>query len=1025
MRRIAIVVSVLLLTLTGCAAQEAAPFELAAGENLLANGNLETDADGNGVPDGWSWAEGGFGKLGEVDWTTEGALEGEVSVHYVKTDPQRWYPQVWYQGADIKPGWQYQLSAVVRSDAEFVFRHTLNGEMGGKMHRPMPAQPEATRVGFEFESPPGSDRVSIGFQMTENAGEMLVDDVRLIPLGPSLTAMLTPAAPNDIHNLEELAARRVFKPFDLIAGEDGVYPSERVVFRDSSTGAITARMTHNPHYNRHIYSNQWIWNYDGSLLSLNTRRDPSGWYVMDADGGNIRYLTDQMPFWHRTDPDVMFYRDTSESAIKRHNVRTGEVETVWTVPEDLGGLGYTIWPMHPDGKKFFVIVGNQTRKVDGNWGYMMNVDGTDVVRIDFPHTTHQVWFTKQPDYTLSYNYEKNAPGEYIDASFLVDADGTNHRKVRDQHMSHRGYAPSGEQVVFHGSGGVRLMDTEGENERLLAPGPGGHTSWQVDDEWLLATQRNSIQRIWTDDGHKTMISAPNTQLYYYNYPCEAHLESSPDGTKVGYASSMLGDIDLYQVVMKLPDPPRNVQAEADAQRIRLTWEAPEHSREVAGYNVYASDVSGERYAVVNAEPIEDTQFECGPAEGLFFVVTAVEHSDLEGRPSAEASIADDLQPRLIWLEAEDADLQAPFEPVFSMDCAAMYCAVSVGHQEATGTLSARVPVAGTYALWARVRSVADAALEISANGRGVGEIALSEGEWRWRRVMAGDAPASVELGAGEAQIAFGADTGGVMVDQLLLTNDAGYEPEGAPTWLRTLPAEMPRVTGLQAEALSPYVVRLSWEPVFAMNFSHYNVYAASEGEPRGQEHLIASPREPMRFDWGLQAGTEYRYSVTVVDRQGNEGEPVTVRATTPQIARVFEEIEVSAALAEAPLSVDFTLPRDDIYLAWVRIASRDEKRGNVHVSLDGERIMGGAYIPWEFVTRGHGGPIRDTRLWVPLQMRAALPREMREIAAGQHALGVEAAADIDAVIDRVVITNDLGWRPRGISSFLKAEEEGA
>ncbi len=1022
MRRIAVVLAAIILALGGCLAQQQ-PFELAEGENLLENGHLATDADGDGVPDGWAWAEGKFGKLGEVEWTTEGALEGDVSVHYVKTDPQKWYPQVWYEGADIKPGWQYQLSAIVHSDARFVFRHTLNGEMGGKQHRPMPAQPEPTRVGFTFDSPLGTDHVRIGFQMSGNAGEMRIDDVRLIALGPSLEAMMLPEAPDDIHNLEELATRRIFKPFELIAGEDGVYPSERVIFRDSSTGAITAKMTHNPYYNRHIYSNQWIWNWDGSLLSLRTRRVPDGWYLMGADGGNIRYMTNQMPFWHRGDPDVMFYRDTSEMSIKRHNVRTGEVETVWTVPEDLGGLGYSIWPMHPDGQKFFVTVGNQTKRVDGNWGYMMNVDGTDVVRIDFPHTTHQVWFTKAPEYTISYNYERRAPGDYIDASFLVDGDGTNHRKVRDRHMSHRGYSPSGERVAFHGGGGVRVMGIEGDNERLLAPGPGGHLSWQVDDEWLVATQRNAIQRIWTDNGHKTMINAPNTQLYYYNYPCEAHLESSPDGTKIGYASCMLGDIDLYQVVMKLPDPPQFVRADADGDRIRLEWEPPVHSQEVAGYNVYASDVSGEDYALVNAEPIEDTSFECGPAEGLFFVVTAVEHSDLEGRPSAEVAIAGGDMPRRIWLEAEDARLQAPFEPIFDMDCSAMYATASTEHgKTASATVSTDVPASGRYALWARVKSIGDATVTVTADGEQVGEMALGESEWHWQQVMAGEAACSLALDEGEAELALITENGGVMVDQLLLTGDGDYLPEGAPTWLRTLPVRMPRVEELQAEVLSPYVVRLDWENVYAPNFSHCNVYAASGEEPAGQEHLIASPRESMRFDWGLQAGTPYTWAVTVVDRQGNEGPPVTVSATTPEIERVFIETEIEAALKDAPLTADFTLPRDDTYLAWVRIYSRDEKRGNVGVFLDGEKIMGGADIPWEFVTRGHGGPIKDTEFWVPLQMKTERPRPLREIAAGEHTLRVEAEKTIDAVIDRVVVTNDLGWRPKGISSFLPVGE---
>ncbi len=1018
MRRIMAVCIALLQGVCPCLAQQAQQTD-----NLLANGDLETDEDGDGVPDGWSWHEGGFGTLGKVFWSTDDPLQGEVCIRYVKTDPQKWYPQVWHAPVEITPGWQYELSALVQSDAPFVFRHTLSGDLGGERHQRFSAQAEPTRVSLRFDSPPGSDRVSVGFQMSDNAGTMLIDDVRLVALGPSLGTMLSIREASDIHDLEELAARRRFKPFDLIADEEGVHPSERVIFRDTATGAITARMTHSPYYNRHIYSNQWIWNCDGSLLAFRSRRDPDGWYIMDADGNHIRYLIGEIPFWSRSDPDIVFHRDTSDRTIRALNVRTGEQRIVFTIPDELDGLGFTIWPMHPDGKKLFVVVGNQTARRPDNWGYLVDIDSGEYTRIDFPHTTHQVWFTKDPDYTISYNYERRAPGEYIDVSMLVDADGTNHRQARARHMSHRGYSPDGTRVAFHAGGGIHIMDALGGNERLLATGGGGHLSWQVDDEWLVATMRNAIYRIWTDDGHKTLINLPNTQLHYYNYPCEAHLESSPDGTKIGYASSMLGDIDLYQVVMKPPDPPRNLSAHADGERISLTWEPPEHSREVMGYNVWASDVSGEGYHPVTWEPVRAAEYSCGPAEGLCFVVTAVEHSGLEGRPSKEACIAGPDLPRRIWLEAEDAELRAPFEPIFSMECSAMYCVASTAHGKAAlATLSAEVP-AGSYLVWARTRGMnEDAALQLSAGGEVLGAISAATEGWSWQLAAAHGEPASLSVAEGEIELELTAQMGGIMVDQLLLSSDAEYRPEGAPTWLRRAAVELPAVTGLEAEAISPYCVRLSWDEAAAPDLSHYNVYACSDGEPAGQEHLIASPAQPRRFDWGLQAGTEYRYAVTVVDRQGNEGPPVTASATTPEIDRVFEEIEANAQLKEGPLSFDVTLPRDDSYVTWVRIASRDERRGTLDVWLDGEKIMSGGYVPWEFVTRGHGGPQANVPLWVPVQVRGEMPRSLREIAAGEHTMRIAAGDAIDAVIDRAVITNDLGWRPAGISSFLGAEE---
>src|SRR5262245_44164676 len=64
-----------------------------------------------------------------------------------------------------------------------------------------------------------------------------------------------PIEVDDIHRLVELDSRRRIKPYEMLRSERGEYPSERVVFRDSATGTELWKMSRNPGYNYHTYSN--------------------------------------------------------------------------------------------------------------------------------------------------------------------------------------------------------------------------------------------------------------------------------------------------------------------------------------------------------------------------------------------------------------------------------------------------------------------------------------------------------------------------------------------------------------------------------------------------------------------------------------------------------------------------------------------------------------------------------------------------------------------------------------------------
>jgi hypothetical protein len=137
--------------------------------------------------------------------------------------------------------------------------------------------------------------------------------------------------------------------------------------------------------------------------------------------------------------------------------------------------------------------------------------------------------------------------------------------------------------------------------------------------------------VQADSGERRLLCVPNTQ---HSARAESEPESSPDGTKFAYNSTMLGDCDAYVAVQKLPDSPRNVQRQG---RI-LTWDPPEHARELAGYAIYRGA------ELLTDVPITERRYEVR-AEGDSYTVVAVERSGLQSpcpdheAPPAPAGLA--------------------------------------------------------------------------------------------------------------------------------------------------------------------------------------------------------------------------------------------------------------------------------------------------------------------------------------------------------------------------------------------------
>lgn len=463
----------------------------------------------------------------------------------------------------------------------------------------------------------------------------------LLLLGSMMITVLALAAPEPgaapagdrIQQLSELASRRHIKPYELLQTSTGEYPSERTIFRDVKTGTVIWKMSHNPGYNFHTYSNLLVWNIDGSRLLLSSTR-PGGarnWLVT-PDGG--RWTPSSVDaawvYWSELNKDRVIYEDNRRH-IFESDVSTGQTRQLWDLSQEPGELKL-FRPSH-DWKKLVVRqmripVGNTTH----SFALVMNADGTGAIqRIDLGTEAGQVWFLKRADHSFTFNQD-GSDGERCQWMCEPDKGGAIH-KITPYMFYHASISPLGTRAA---SGQARTpkalwitnLDTgdskpavpvSAEEDRV----GGGHFSWEVDESWLVGSLGNGIYEVQADSGQRRLICIPNTQ---HSARAESEPESSPDGTKVAYNSTMLGDCDVYVAVRKLPDPPRNVQRQGRL----LTWDAPEHARELAGYAIYRGS------ELLTTQLTTQRQHEL-PDDGGSYTVVAVERSGLQ-------SLCPDYQP---------------------------------------------------------------------------------------------------------------------------------------------------------------------------------------------------------------------------------------------------------------------------------------------------------------------------------------------------------------------------------------------
>lgn len=835
--------------------------------------------------------------------------------------------------------------------------------------------------------------------------------------------------PREFHGLTELATRKGWRRL-AHTDRNGSYLSERTVFRDSVTGCVVWRMTCDPAVNVNDYYDIPVWNADGSMMAFLSRRG-SGQrtrWLMDANGANLRPMPtpDGKPIstgYLSTRYRDRFYHlveDADGARIVTDNPFTGERQTLVTVAREPGGPPglFAFMPPHPSEEWFLCGVRMMTPRPEGSdtpsAALVIGLDGR-VQEARFERRWHRLRFTKAPDRRLFFNFDDPR------TQWTILPDGTERSSIPDT-GSHPDWSPDGTELTYYTRGAVWGIRHDGTGKRLVIDlQSGGHGGPFTDGEWFASdTPPNhgnypgSIICFRTDGSEICHTLFKHLSSFYSHHhgawhpdshSTHPHPNSSPDGTKVVFGSDFLGQYaDMYVVVNRCPDPPRELRSIPEDAAVSLRWAEPRRCRETRGYHVYRSDESGINYQRVTQEPVTTTEWRGKPSAAPgYYVVTAVEWSGLESRPSNEVFEQGRWQGAVrLAIEAEGGDSALPMREL---------------------VLKPRLPKDADYRLWARVKG--DGSLSVDCDGAAWGLLAYAGDDWHWQKT-----DGLRTLAAGEHTLRLQPATGRECIDRVLLTDDLDFVPEGTLA-LDTTPPDTPQ--GVEVTPLSANTLKITWTDVAAPDLDHYNVYCGRDADfVCDQSTLIGSPSEPEFVDWGLELNTTHRYHVTAVDRAGNESQPsLVVDGATPPFEPVLIELTApTAALSQTQIvsadgleagalqpmggegsaAWEFEIPHDGEYAIWGK--SLHEKPEDETLGRTGKRFItkceltidDEAPIAWE--GWGYWGDWH----WSPAGRMVTGSPELFRLKAGKHTLRLRMDAG-PSLIAGIVITDDPSWYP--------------
>ena len=823
------------------------------------------------------------------------------------------------------------------------------------------------------------------------------------------------------------ASERLFFARPGVAPPEGAtFISERTVFLDPATLNYVWKVTDDPSVDLLQYYDIDVWNADGSAMFLVSQRlGGSSYWLMDADGERARVFRAPgdasllSPFWSVKDRNVIYgvRRDDEHTCLIERHLDTGEDKVLVTA--DRRDLSF--YPPHPS-EEYFLLARRSQKDPEDNVYYLASRDGT-LERLPLEGWIHRLRFTKRDDLMIFFNRDDPRTQHVVlpDGSQLTDLPASG---------GHPDWTPDGSELTFYEGGKIWAVKPGGEPRVVMNLSAGGHGGSCLDGEWFVSDvprggpYANSILRLRLDGSeichrlslHGSAFMSHANIWHPHHHSTHPHPNPSPDGTKVAFDSDSLGDYtELYVAVARYPDPPRDLEVEAEGNAAALTWREPEQCRELRGYLVWRSPESGIGYTQITPQPLTEATFTDADTAGVaHYVVTAVEHSGLQSRPSNEVCSSASWPAGIRHCyEPEAGEMTLPIrEFIEQATCSNGYYVARWEDREGEGAckLKLQVPREGEYLLWGRTRgegawrvAVGHLSDEMRCDGRG----------WQWQKVSQ-----VVHLEAGEQTLTLTTKDARAHLDKVLLTDDPDFNPTGMMRPDEEAPAAPAQS---RAEALSPFTVHLNWPASDDPTVSYHNVYQGATPDFEC-EHvaLIASPAGTETLAWGLlNPGTACHFAVTAVDGHFNESEPARVAVDLPafephtisleaesgelagmlQVAEQDDASEGKCAAMPAEgdgrgsVKLTFTLPVAGEYAVWARTMRRAEKVGRCTVMVDDRRVR------WAVNTRpGRWG-------WDPVgEMPSGNPRTF-ELAAGEHTLTVESAPD-GKRFDKFMITDD-------------------
>ncbi|HPF03650.1 MAG TPA: DUF6250 domain-containing protein [Bacteroidales bacterium] len=738
------------------------------------------------------------------------------------------------------------------------------------------------------------------FGLRTVSNHMLVDNFKVTTLVPvigsrNLQKEHESAVRSGLNkNLAAQSIRKGWRDQSLFRSGEG-FLSEKTVFHDPATGAEIWRLTNDPSIESNEYFDIPVFSADGRYILFVTRRNGKAErWLMNSDGTNLRPVSDKASmgfekgFWSILYPDIIYFAEKQNreglvfTRIIEMNVINGLTRLITEVKGDMG----TMQPPHPSENLFLFVDqmgGEYADKDHPSRAITVTRDGKVYVA-PFERMVHRLRFTKSPDGRIFSNFDDPR------TTWTSNYDGSDRREIPFE-GGHPDWVPGGKMLFFNArqlmpDGTVEFdvrydaVDQDGKNLRTIFP-YGGHASACLDGMYFACDGgegSGSVNYVSLDERNIAITLFPNhTSRYDHSnkwhpdhHSTHPHPNSSPDGTKIVSNSDVLAQFtDIFLSVSRLPDPPRKPVNMLEGPVHKLIWNRPFRCRETKGYIVYGTNKTGRDYQRLFAEPVKDT-FCIIPADAAmkYYVVTAIEHSGLESRPTMEVAgtSGSDGSFSTISIEAETVIPAMHITELPDMKNASDGRYICPRDSDCTENffLETEVSCSGEYNVWARIRGKGK--LTLQEGNKMTDTLVPGETNWKWEKFSN-----QLALTEGYTQLKMSFAEGHGDLDRMILTTDGSFIPDGKMKTDET-PPSIPEITKIYF--VSPGNVRIEMKKPEDVDFGYFNIYSSfSKDFSCDQFTLTGSPSGNIFIDWGLPVDTKVYYRICSVDNSGNESEP--------------------------------------------------------------------------------------------------------------------------------------------------------